>query len=101
GPRDLMEAGFVAVTHHGDFNDGEMSFTVGELASSIRQHIPKVAVSHEPDERQVIADSWPSSLDDSAARQEWGWKPSYDLAAMTADMLETLSKRHAANRLYG
>jgi nucleoside-diphosphate-sugar epimerase len=50
-------------------------------------------MSYEPDFRQAIAESWPASLDDSVAREEWGWKPDYDLAAMTKDMLEKLSKK--------
>jgi threonine 3-dehydrogenase len=50
-------------------------------------------MSYEPDFRQQIAETWPASLDDSAAREEWGWKPDYDLAAMTKDMLEKLSKK--------
>ena len=101
GTIDLMEADFTRLKHHGDFNIGAMSFTVGELATSIKRHIPEFEVSYEPDERQAIADSWPASLDDSAARAEWGWEPSFDLDAMTADMLERLEKRHAVGKLYG
>jgi nucleoside-diphosphate-sugar epimerase len=101
GTITLMEADFARLRHHGDFNLGSMSFTVGELASSIRRHIPEFEVSYEPDERQAIADSWPASLDDSAARAEWGWEPSFDLDSMTADMLEKLTRRHAEGRLYG
>ena len=55
---------------------------------------------YEPDYRQRIADSWPSSVDDSAARAEWGWAPEHDLDAMTEDMLSRLRKRHAEGRLY-
>ncbi len=101
GTIDLMEADFTRLKHHGDFNIGSMSFTVAELAAAIRRHIPEFRVSYEPDERQAIADSWPTSVDDSAARAEWGWKPSYDLESMTADMLERLEKRYAAGKLYG
>jgi nucleoside-diphosphate-sugar epimerase len=54
---------------------------------------------YKPDFRQKIADSWPMSLDDSAARKEWGWKPKYDLAAMTNDMIEKLSKRFGEGSL--
>ncbi len=101
GTIDLLEADFHKLQHHGDFNIGSMSFTVGELATSIRRHVPGFEVIYAPDERQAIADSWPASLDDSAARAEWGWEPSFDLDSMTADMLEKLSKRHAEGRLYG
>jgi nucleoside-diphosphate-sugar epimerase len=97
---DLMEADFGMLRHHGDFNIGAMSFSVGELAASIRKRIPDFEVVYEPDYRQEIADSWPSSVDDSAAREEWGWAPEYDLEAMTDDMLEKLKKRHAEGRLY-
>lgn len=97
---DLMEADFDKLEHHGDFNVGSMSFSVGELAESIRKQIPGFEVNYEPDFRQEIADSWPQSLDDSAARKEWGWDPSYDLESMTKDMLEKLGKRHAEGKLY-
>ncbi len=100
GTIDLMEADVDSLDHHGDFNMGAMSFSVAELADSIRKHIPNFEVSYEPDFRQAIADSWPQSVDDSAARKEWDWAPSYDLDAMTADMLEKLGKRHAEGKLY-
>lgn len=98
---DLMEADFHRLQHHGDFNVGAMSFSAGELAASIRRYIPEFQVQYEPDHRQAIADSWPQSVDDSAARSEWGWKPSFDLDSMTRDMLAKLQKRHAAGELYG
>jgi nucleoside-diphosphate-sugar epimerase len=65
--------------------------TPGELAAEIQKHLPDFRIFYDVDPvRQAIADSWPQSLDDSAARAEWGWKPEYDLAAMTADMLAEL-----------
>lgn len=96
----LLEADLDLLEHHGDFNVGSMSFTAGELAESIAKRVPGFDVSFEPDYRQEIADSWPSSLDDSAARREWGWQPAYDLDAMTEDMLARLSERHARGELY-
>ncbi|MFB0518468.1 MAG: L-threonine 3-dehydrogenase [Acidobacteriota bacterium] len=96
---DLMEADFSQLKHHCDFNVTAMSFTAGELAADIKKHMPEFACEYKPDFRQAIADSWPNSLDDSAAREEWGWQPSYDLAAMTKDMLEVLKKRHAEGKL--
>lgn len=96
---DLMEADFSRLRHHADFNVAAMSFSAGELAAEIKKHIPDFAVTYEPDFRQAIADSWPRSLDDSAAREEWDWQPAYDLAAMTVDMLDTLGKRHAEGKL--
>jgi len=97
---DLMAAPFDTLKHHGDFNVGAMSFTAGELAAEIKRHISGFEVSYEPDFRQDIADSWPSSIDDRAAREEWGWKPAYDLARMTEDMLKRLKERHQRGKLY-
>jgi len=99
GTIDLMEADFSRLKHHADFNLAAFSFSPAELVAEIQKHIPTFTCDYQPDFRQAIADSWPRSLDDSAARQEWGWQPSYDLAAMTKDMLERLSKRHAEGRL--
>ena len=96
---DLMEADFSRLKHHSNFNVAAMSFTPGELAAEIRKHIPGFVCEYAPDFRQVIADSWPESVNDSAAREEWNWKPSFDLAAMTLDMLKALSKRHAEGDL--
>jgi nucleoside-diphosphate-sugar epimerase len=96
---DLMDADFSKLKHHSDFNVTAMSFSAGELAAEIKKHIPEFTIDYKPDFRQQIADSWPKSLDDSAARKEWGWKPAYDLKAMTKDMLAVLSKRHAAGKL--
>jgi nucleoside-diphosphate-sugar epimerase len=96
---DLMEADFTRLKHHSNFNVAAMSFTPGELAAEIRKHIPGFVCEYAPDFRQVIADSWPESINDSAAREEWNWKPSFDLAAMTLDMLKALSKRYAEGDL--
>jgi len=87
---DLAEADLGSLKHHSDFNVTAMSFSAGELSESIRQYKPDFKVTYKPDFRQDIADSWPRSLDDSAAREEWGWDPEYDLDAMTEDMLENL-----------
>ncbi len=73
-----------------------MTFSTGELAAEIRKHIPDFFCQYAPDARQAIADSWPRSLDDSAARREWGWSPKFDLARMTTDMLTSLRERQAA-----
>ncbi|MBN1135372.1 MAG: NAD-dependent epimerase/dehydratase family protein [Anaerolineae bacterium] len=97
---DLMEADFSRLKHHADFNLAAMSFSAGELAAEIQKHIPDFTCNYQPDFRQAIADSWPCSIDDSAARQEWDWQPSYDLAAMTVDMLDKLQQRHAKGCLY-
>lgn len=90
----LMEADPARLVHRNAFNVAAMSFTPAELAAEIRRHLPDFEIDYEPDPlRQAIADSWPRSLDDSAARTEWGWQPRFDVAAMTCDMLEKLSAR--------
>ena len=90
----VMEADPAKLAHRNAFNVAAMSFTPEELAESIRAHIPDFVVDYEVDPvRQAIADSWPESIDDSAARAEWGWQPEFDLAAMTKDMLDTLGAR--------
>jgi len=76
-----------------------ISFTPAELAAEIQKHIPEFVCDYKPDDRQEIANSWPTTIDDSAARQEWGWKPDYNLAAMTKDMLSVLMKRQAQGKL--
>lgn len=95
---ELMDADLTELEHHNAFNVAAMSFSAGELAAEIAKHVPGFVCDYAPDERQAIADSWPRSLDDRAAREEWGWKPKYDLARMTVDMLEKLrEKRRAGN----
>ncbi len=91
---ELMAADPARLAHRNAFNVTAMNFTPDELAAAIRTHIPDFVIDYEVDPvRQVIADSWPRSIDDSAARDEWGWSPGYDVAAMTADMLEKLRAR--------
>ena len=99
GTIDLMEADVEKLRHHCDFNMASMSFSAGELAAEIKKHIPEFKCDYKPDFRQGIADSWPQSIDDTAARKEWGWKPSYDLPTMVEDMLEKLGKRYEEGRL--
>jgi nucleoside-diphosphate-sugar epimerase len=70
-----------------------MSFTPAELTAEIQKHIPNFVCQYEPDYRQAIADSWPSSIDDSVARKDWNWKPSFDLAALTQNMLEHIREK--------
>ncbi len=91
---DLMDADISKLKHHSDFNITAMSFSVGELVEEIRKYIPDFECKYKPDFRQDIADSWPQSIDDSIARKEWNWKPSYDLSEMTKDMIDKLSKRY-------
>ena len=96
---DLMNADLSKLRHHSDFNLAAISFSPKELVDEIRKHIPEFSILYEPDSRQAIADSWPKTIDDSAARKEWGWEPSYNLASMTADMLKNLRIRYEAGLL--
>lgn len=89
---DLIEAPEEKLKHR-TFNVTAFSFTPSELAEEIKKHIPELEVTYKPDFRQAIADSWPMSLDDSVARDEWGWKPDYDLPAVVKDMLDKLSAK--------
>jgi nucleoside-diphosphate-sugar epimerase len=67
-----------------------MSFTPKEIFESIKKHIPEFEIEYQPDFRQQIADSWPDSIDDSKAKEDWGWQPDFTLDAMTKDILENL-----------
>ncbi len=89
---DLIEAPVENLIHR-SYNITAMSFSPEEIVVEIKKHIPEFEISYQPDFRQQIAESWPNSLDDSAAREEWNWKPDYTLAAMVKDMLEKLSKK--------
>jgi nucleoside-diphosphate-sugar epimerase len=90
----IMEADPEKLEHRNCFNVASMSFDPEMIAAEIKKHIPEFKLNYEIDEvKQCIADSWPNKMDDSAARQEWGWKPEYDLASMTQDMLQVLSKK--------
>ncbi len=90
---DLMEAPNHKIKCRTSYNLTGMSFSAGELASEIRKHIPEFECKYKPDSRQKIADSWPMSIDDSAAREDWDWKPTFDMPTMTKDMIEKLNKR--------
>jgi nucleoside-diphosphate-sugar epimerase len=88
---ELMEADPARLRHRNAFNIAAANFTPAELAAEIRKHLPGFEIEYEVDPvRQAIADSWPQSLDDTAARTEWGWRARYDLAAMTTEMLDQL-----------
>jgi len=89
----IMESPPGRVPRHDAYNLAGMSFSAGELATSIRKRIPELSVEYRPDSRQEIADSWPTSLDDTEARRDWGWSPKYDLEGMVDDMLSRLGPR--------
>jgi nucleoside-diphosphate-sugar epimerase len=89
---ELMHAPAKQISVRTSYNISGMSFSPKEIAASIQKHIPDFQLSCEPDYRQVIADSWPQSIDDSVANKDWGWKPEFDLDKMTGDMIENLKK---------
>ncbi|WP_088008733.1 L-threonine 3-dehydrogenase [Indiicoccus explosivorum] len=93
---DLMEADPSKLVHRNAFNVTAMSFEPEEIAASIRRHIPDFSLSYDVDPmRQAIADSWPDSIDASAAKEEWGFRVKFGLDEMTADMLEKLKQKTA------
>lgn len=87
---ELMEAPAETLSTRMAYNIAAISFAPEEIGRSIQAHLPEFKLSYAPDSRQAIADSWPQSIDDSLARKDWGWKPQFDLEAMTADMLKNL-----------
>lgn len=91
---DVMEADPGRLVHRNAFNVTAMNFTPSELAAEIEQHVPGFSVEYQVDPvRQKIADSWPDSLDDGAARQEWGWAPQFDLPTLVRDMFDNLRRK--------
>ena len=90
----LMEADPEKLVHRNAFNIASMSFDPETIYQAIKKHVPQFEMVYEIDPlKQRIADSWPDSLDDTCAREEWGWKPAYDLESMTVDMLEKLREK--------
>ena len=87
---ELMESDYNTIKVRSAYNLSAMSFTPSEIAESITKHIPEFKISYEPDSRQAIADSWPSSIDDSKTQTDWGWRAAFDLERTTAAMLENL-----------
>ena len=91
---DIMNADPSKLKHRNSFNIASMSFDPEILRKKIEEHIPGFKMRYEVDPvRQAIADSWPDKMDDSCAREEWGWTPSYDLETMTIDMIDALKKK--------
>ena len=87
---ELMESDAEKIQVRSAYNLAAMSFTPSEVAHSIATHIPGFKIRYDPDTRQAIADSWPSSIDDSKAEKDWGWKAKFDLKRTTAEMLKNL-----------
>ena len=87
---EIMDADPDKLSVRSSYNLAGMSFTPQEIAAEITKHIPGFRMSYNPDFRQVIADSWPRSIDDSVAKNDWGWKPEYDLGMMVEIMLKNI-----------
>ena len=91
---EVAEADLSRLRHHADYNVNSMTFEPEELAAAIRRRVPDFSMDYDVDPlRQYIADSWPNSLDDNVARQEWDWQPDYGLEAMVDDMFDNLSRK--------
>lgn len=90
----LMEADPTKLVHRNSFNIASMSFQPVDIYAAIKKEIPTFEMTYEVDPlRQAIAESWPNSLDDSCARNEWAWNPKYNLETMTTDMIRVLKER--------
>lgn len=90
----LMQAKPSQIKVRTGYNLAAMSFTPNEIASEIKKHIPDFEISYQPDFRQQIADSWPQSIDDSKAREDWKWQHKFDLTSMTKNIIKNLKKNH-------
>jgi nucleoside-diphosphate-sugar epimerase len=90
---DLMHSNPDNIKVRSSYNLAGMSFSPKEIASEIKNYFPEFQITYNPDSRQAIADSWPQSIDDSVARKEWGWKPSFDLKKMTEEMIVNLKNK--------
>lgn len=94
GTIDVMEAPAESVKVRTSYNLSGMSFTPAQVYAEIQKHYPEFKMTYKPDFRQAIADSWTDSIDDTAAREDWGWQPKYDLAKMTEDMIMHLKEQY-------
>ena len=88
----IMQSPKEQIKIRSSYNLAAMSFTPSEIAEEIKKHIPEFEITYHPDFRQKIADSWPASIDDSAAREDWNWNHKFDISSMTKDMLDHLKK---------
>jgi nucleoside-diphosphate-sugar epimerase len=89
---ELMESPSSMIKTRSSYNLGAMSFSPAELAEAIRRHLPQFTIDYMPDFRQEIADTWPNSVDDSSARNEWAWEPQYDIEKLTQVMLSGMKE---------
>lgn len=90
---ELMNADSAKIKIRSSYNLGGISFNPKEIAEEIKKHLPSFTINYQPDFRQQIADSWPASIDDRAAREQWNWKMQYDLSSMTTDMIKHITEQ--------
>jgi len=90
---ELMEAPAEEIKIRSSYNLAGFSFTPAELAKEIKKHIPEFTITYKPDFRQPIADSWPGSIEDRQAKEDWHWKPDFSFEAMVKDMLENIKQK--------
>jgi nucleoside-diphosphate-sugar epimerase len=88
-----MQADAEKIKIRSSYNLSAMSFTPKEIAEEIKKHYPNFTIDYNPDFRQKIADSWPASIDDTSAREDWGWSNDFNIENMTVEMLENLKKQ--------
>jgi nucleoside-diphosphate-sugar epimerase len=93
GTIELMEASPDDVKERTSYNLAAISFTAKELEEEVRKHVPEFKATYKPDHRQAIANSWPRSIDDTKAREDWGWKHEFDLPRMAQEMVVNLRKK--------
>lgn len=93
---ELMEADPSKLKHRNSFNISAMSFEPSQVMEAIKKRIPAFTMDYDVDPvKKAIAESWPNYMDDSSAREEWGWKPKWNLETMTDDMLKVIAEKHA------
>ena len=96
---ELMDAPASKITIRSSYNITGMSFTPNEVYQEIKKHVPNFKITYNPDFRQAIAESLPESVDDSQAQKDWGWKPQFDLAKMTVEMITHLKKKYQPQKI--
>ena len=89
----IMSAPASQIKLRSSYNLAALSVTPNDLATSIQNHIPEFEIEYKPDYRQDIADSWPSSIDDSSSKEDWGWENQYDLKQITEEMIEGIKPK--------
>jgi nucleoside-diphosphate-sugar epimerase len=93
----LMESSYEKIRNRMSYNIHAFDFTPQEIFNEIKKHIPEFTIDYQPDFRQQIADSWPQSIDDTEAKNDWGWQPKYSFSVMVEDMIKNLQQKILKN----